>query len=67
MSSTPSEAFDQKLPTWFSKLFGLSGQFDEMNHINFDWFAPQNAFRQTLEEVRELCMEAGLEIERERI
>ena len=28
---------------------------DEMNHINFDWFAPTNAHRQTPEQVREWC------------
>lgn len=41
--------------------------FDELNHINYDWYAPANAHRQTPEEVREWCAEAGLEIERERI
>lgn len=39
--------------------------FDEMNHINFDWYAPRNAHRQSPEEVRGWCIEAGLEIERE--
>ncbi len=37
----------------------------EMNHINFDWFAPKNAHRQTPDEVREWCRRAGLVIERE--
>lgn len=40
---------------------------DEMNHINFDWFAPKNAFRQTPEQVRLWCAEAGLDIQRERV
>ena len=40
---------------------------EEMNHINFDWFAPKNAFRQTPEQVRGWCDEAGLIIEREKI
>ena len=40
---------------------------DEMNHINFDWYMPKNAFRQSIEEVRAWCVEAGLRIERERI
>jgi arsenite methyltransferase len=40
---------------------------DEMNHINFDWFAPRNAHRQSPEEVRQWCDEAGLEIAHERI
>lgn len=40
---------------------------EEMNHINFDWYAPRNAHRHTVEEVRSWCAEAGLIIERERI
>lgn len=39
--------------------------FDEMNHINFDWYAPANAARQSPEEVRAWCAESGLMIERE--
>jgi SAM-dependent methyltransferase len=38
---------------------------DEMNHINFDWYAPANAHRQTPEEVRAWCTELELEVERE--
>jgi arsenite methyltransferase len=38
---------------------------DEMNHINFDWYAPANAHRQSPEEVRQWCATAGLQIERE--
>jgi len=38
---------------------------DELAHINFDWFAPRNAHRQSPEDVREWCTEAGLDIERE--
>ncbi|MEZ5123691.1 MAG: class I SAM-dependent methyltransferase [Solirubrobacterales bacterium] len=41
--------------------------FGEMHHINFDWYAPKNAFRQTEEEVRRWCDEAGLDVEREHI
>jgi arsenite methyltransferase len=40
---------------------------DELAHINFDWFAPRNAHRQSPEEVAEWCAEAGLEIERQRV
>jgi SAM-dependent methyltransferase len=39
--------------------------FDEMNHINYDWYAPANAHRQSPQEVRQWCAELGLEIERE--
>lgn len=37
--------------------------FDEMNHINFDWFTPRYAFRQTPEDVRAWLEEAGLSLE----
>ena len=40
---------------------------DEMNHLNYDWYAPRNAHRQTPEQVRAWCAEAGLEIEREHL
>lgn len=36
--------------------------FDEMNHINFDWFTPRYAFRQTPEDVRAWVEEAGLSL-----
>jgi len=39
--------------------------FDEMNHINYDWYAPINAHRQSIGEVRAWCEDAGLSIERE--
>lgn len=35
---------------------------DEMNHLNFDWFRPQNCQRQTPEELEQWCEEAGLVI-----
>jgi SAM-dependent methyltransferase len=40
---------------------------EELNHINFDWYAPRNAHRQSAEQVRAWCAEAGLEIERENL
>ena len=40
---------------------------EEMNHINYDWYAPRNAHRQTEEQVRRWCAEAGLTVDRERI
>jgi SAM-dependent methyltransferase len=39
--------------------------FETMNHINFDWYAPTFAHRQSPEEIRAWCSEAGLAIERE--
>jgi SAM-dependent methyltransferase len=41
--------------------------FDELNHINYDWYAPANAHRQTPADVRAWCKDAGLTVERERI
>ena len=38
---------------------------EEMNHINFDWYAPANAHRQTPEEIRQWCEDVNLHIERE--
>ncbi|GJL61922.1 MAG: methyltransferase [Nitrospirales bacterium] len=40
---------------------------DEMNHINFDWYAPRNAHRHTIDEVRTWCARAGFTIEREQV
>jgi arsenite methyltransferase len=57
----------QRLFYWHvAKMFYRSDYtFDEMNHINYDWYAPANAARQTPEEVRQWCAELGLEVERE--
>lgn len=38
---------------------------EELNHINFDWYAPANAHRQTPEQVAAWCAEASLKIERQ--
>lgn len=35
---------------------------DEMNHINFDWFMPKNAYRQTPEQVKNWVEACGLKI-----
>jgi SAM-dependent methyltransferase len=40
---------------------------EEMNHINFDWYAPPNCHRQSIDEVRAWCRDAELEIERENV
>lgn len=37
---------------------------DEMNHINFDWYAPRNAWRQSSEELLRWCEECGFVVER---
>ena len=40
---------------------------DEMNHVNFDWFRPTYAHRQTPEEVRAWCEASDLSIERMKV
>jgi len=40
---------------------------DELNHINFDWYAPRNARRHTEDEVRRWCAELSLKIEHEHV
>jgi SAM-dependent methyltransferase len=37
---------------------------EEMNHINFDWFRPENCWRHTTDEVEGFCAAAGLQIVR---
>lgn len=36
--------------------------FEENVHVNFDWYRPRYAFRQTSDEVRTWCAEAGLDV-----
>ena len=38
--------------------------FDEMNHINFDWYMPSYASRHTFEEIKNWCEQAHLIIEK---
>ncbi len=37
--------------------------FEENVHINFDWYRPAYAHRQSPEEVRAWCSEAGLAVD----
>jgi arsenite methyltransferase len=55
----------QRLVYWYiCKLYYRSDwSLEEMNHVNFDWFRPLNCHRQTPEEVRAWCEQAGLAIE----
>jgi arsenite methyltransferase len=57
----------QRLFYWhiFKAYYRPEYSLEEMNHINFDWYAPKNSFRQTPEEVRSWCHELHLVIERE--
>lgn len=57
----------QRLFYWhiFKIFYRSEMDIEEMNHINFDWYAPKNAFRQSPEEVRTWCKSLNLDIERE--
>ena len=59
----------QRLFYWhvFKAFYRPDYTLEEMNHINFDWYAPRNAHRQTEGEVREWCNEFGLIVEKEDI
>ena len=59
----------QRLFYWhvFKAWYSPEASLEEMNHINFDWYAPRNAHRQTPGEVRAWCKELGVNIERERV
>jgi arsenite methyltransferase len=54
----------QRLIYWHvAKLFWNPNMtFEENNHLNFDWYAPRYAHRQTEEDVRCWCADEGLEI-----
>ncbi|HVT05054.1 MAG TPA: methyltransferase domain-containing protein [Thermoanaerobaculia bacterium] len=56
----------QRLIYWnFAKLFWNADlAFEENVHINFDWYRPRYAHRQTEQQVRAWCEEAGLVIQR---
>lgn len=58
----------QRLFYWhiFKAFYDPKLSFEEMHHINFDWYAPKNAHRHTLEEVHQWCSENNLEIQHER-
>lgn len=47
----------------FKAFYDPQATLEELNHINFDWFMPKNAHRQTPEEVRGWCEASGLAIE----
>jgi SAM-dependent methyltransferase len=54
----------QRLIYWhFAKLFwNPAWSFEENVHVNFDWYRPRYAHRQTADELRQWCAEAGLTI-----
>jgi hypothetical protein len=60
----PGEHDVQRLIYWhLAKLYWNDQlSFEENVHVNCDWYRPRYAHRQTAEEVRAWCREAGLEI-----
>lgn len=51
----------------FKAFYRPGMSIEELNHINFDWYAPKNAHRHDPQEVRCWCADLGLVIERERV
>lgn len=54
----------QRLFYWhiFKAFYDPNLSFDEMHHINFDWYIPKNAHRHTVTEVRSWCAQNYLTI-----
>ncbi len=54
----------QRLFYWhiFKAYYRPDWTLDEMNHINFDWYRPENCHRQTPEEVKSWVESAGLSV-----
>ncbi|KTD60726.1 class I SAM-dependent methyltransferase [Legionella shakespearei] len=57
----------QRLFYWhvFKAFYHEDLTLDEMNHINYDWYAPKNAHRHSISEVEQWCQNASLSIERQ--
>jgi arsenite methyltransferase len=55
----------QRLFYWniFKAYYDPEMTLGEMQHLNFDWYAPKNASRHTEEEVTAWCDEAGMDVE----
>lgn len=47
---------------FFKAFYDPNLTFDEMHHINFDWYAPKNAHRHSVDEVKEWCTNNALTI-----
>ncbi len=48
----------------FKAFYRPEMSLDEMNHVNFDWYMPLNAHRQSEDDVTRWCDEAGMQVER---
>lgn len=52
---------------FFKAFYDPNLTFEEMHHINFDWYAPKNAHRHSVEEVQEWCLNNNLKIQRSNV
>ena len=54
----------QRLFYWyiFKCYYDKKFSFNEMHHINYDWYSPQNASTHTKEEVKKWCKKVNLSI-----
>jgi SAM-dependent methyltransferase len=59
----------QRLIYWhvFKAFYQPKLTLEEMNHVNYDWYAPTNAHRHSADEVRGWCESLSLAIEHERV
>jgi arsenite methyltransferase len=55
----------QRLVYWhmFKLFWNPDFDFETNNHINFDWYAPRYAHRQTEADLRQWCAESDMEVE----
>ena len=55
----------QRLVYWhmFKLFWNPDFDFETNNHINFDWYAPRYAHRQTEADLRRWCAESDMEVE----
>jgi len=63
----PSGKIDlQRFIYWyvFKAYYRPEYSYEEMNHVNFDWYRPLNCHCQTPDQLKKWCSEAGLLIER---
>ena len=49
---------------FFKAFYHEKYSLEELNHINFDWYRPQNCFRHTPDEIKYYCNLANLSIKR---
>lgn len=48
--------------TFLKTFYNPTLSFEEMQHVNYDWFAPKYCWRHTPEEIEFFCIQSGLSI-----